>query len=55
MTRLSLRSECTPTRAELSSNSEFKLVELTVPLNIELRIKSKSIPVSITGEISWEL
>jgi hypothetical protein len=33
MTALSLKSEYTPTRAEVSSNSDFKLVELTVPLN----------------------
>jgi hypothetical protein len=55
MTALSLKSEYTPTRAEFSSNSDFKLVELTVPLNSELRIKSKSISVSILGEASWEL
>lgn len=55
MTALSLKSEYTPTRAKSSSNSDFKLVELTVPLNSELRIKSKSISVSIMGGASWEL
>lgn len=55
MTALSLKSGYTPTRAKSSSNSDFKLVELTVPLNSELRIKSKSISVSIMGGASWEL
>lgn len=55
MTALSLKSEYTPTRAKYSSNSDFKLVELTVPLNSELRIKSESISVSIIGGASWEL
>ena len=55
MTALSLKSEYTPTRAKSSSNSDFKLVEMIVPLNSELRIKSKSISVSIMGEASWEL
>lgn len=55
MTALSLKSEYTPTRAKSSSNSDFKLVELTVPLNSELRIKSESISVSIMGGASWEL
>ena len=55
MTALSLKFEYTPTRAKSSSNSDFKLVELTVPLNSELRIKSKSISVSIMGGASWEL
>lgn len=55
MTALSRKSEYTPTRVEFSSNSDFKIVELTVPLNSELRIKSNSISVCIMGEASWEL
>lgn len=54
-TALSLRSECILTKTRFSSNSEFKLIEMIMPLKIELRTKSDSVPVSIRGEASWEL
>jgi hypothetical protein len=54
-TALSLRSECILTMTRFSLNSEFKLIEMIMPLKIELRTKSDSVPVSIRGEASREL
>jgi hypothetical protein len=55
MAALSLKSEYQPKRAEFSSNSDFKLVEMSLQLISELRIKSRSIPLSVMGKASWEL
>jgi hypothetical protein len=54
-TALSLRSECILTKTRFSSNSGFKLIEMIMPLKIELRTKSDSVPVSIRGGVSREL
>ena len=54
-TALSLRSECILHKTRFSSNSEFKLIEMIMPLKIELRTKSDSVQVSIMGETSREL
>ena len=54
-TALSLRSECILTMTRFSLNSEFKLIEMIMPLKIELRTKSDSVQVSIMGETSREL
>lgn len=51
----SLRSKCILTKTRFSSNSEFKLIEMIMPLKIELRTKSDSVPVSIRAEASREL
>jgi hypothetical protein len=55
MTALSPRSECILTKARFSSKSEFKLIEMIIPLRIELRTKSNSVPVCIRGAASREL
>ena len=54
-TAMSLRSECILNKTRFSSNSEFKLIEMIMPLKIELRTKSDSVQVSIMGETSREL
>lgn len=48
-TALSLRSECILTKTRFSSS------EMIMPLKIELRTKSDSVPVSIRGGVSREL
>lgn len=43
-TALSLRFECILNKTRFSSNSGFKLTEMIMPLKIELRTKSDSVP-----------